>query len=44
MNKKRIILVIIFLSISLTGIIAVQLYWIRNAIRIKEEQFDRKCQ
>jgi two-component system phosphate regulon sensor histidine kinase PhoR len=25
----------------LTGIIAVQLYWIRNAIRIKEEQFDR---
>ncbi|MBN2173014.1 MAG: HAMP domain-containing histidine kinase [Bacteroidales bacterium] len=29
------------MAISLTGIVVVQYFWIREAIRVKEEQFDR---
>jgi signal transduction histidine kinase len=42
MNKKTIILVIALMSVSLAGIIAVQLFWIQNAIVIQKEHFDRK--
>ena len=41
MNKKLISIVIILMCISLLGIVSIQLLWIRNAIKIKEEQFDR---
>ncbi len=41
MNKKLITGLIVLMSISLVGIILVQLFWIRNAIEIKEKQFDR---
>ena len=41
MNKKILILLIAGLCISLAGIMAVQFFWIRNAIRVKEAQFDR---
>jgi len=34
-------LLILLICFSLTGIIAVQIFWIRNAVRIKTEQFDR---
>lgn len=40
MNRKLLIIVIVSLVISLTGIILIQLFWIRNAIRVKEELFD----
>jgi len=40
-NKKLFILVFVLLGIVLLGIILVQLLWIRGAIRVKEEQFDR---
>ncbi|MBC7861470.1 MAG: HAMP domain-containing histidine kinase, partial [Bacteroidia bacterium] len=33
--------VTIFVSIALLGLIAVQIYWIKNAISLKEEDFDR---
>ncbi len=41
MKKRFIILVIVAISISLLGLLGVQLYWIRNAIAIKEVNFDR---
>ena len=41
MKKRFIILVIIAISLSLMGLLGIQLYWIRNAIAIKEINFDR---
>ena len=40
-NKKRTVGLITLMSISLIGIILVQLFWIRNAIDVKEKQFDQ---
>jgi len=40
MSKKLITGLIILMSISLLGIIAVQILWIRNAISIEERTFD----
>ena len=40
MNKKLIIGLIILMSISLIGIIGVQILWIKNSIRIEEQRFD----
>ena len=42
MNRKTITLIILLMSVSLAGIIAVQLFWIQNAIAIQKEHFDRK--
>lgn len=39
MGKKMFVLIVILMSISLIGIIAVQLYWINNAVESKKEQF-----
>ena len=39
MKKKIFVLIIILMSISLVGIITVQVYWIGNAIDIRERQF-----
>ncbi len=39
MGKKLFISLIILMSISLIGIIAVQVYWINNTITIRENQF-----
>ncbi len=41
MKKRFIILVIIAISLSLMGLLGIQLYWIRNAVAIKEINFDR---
>ncbi len=41
MKKRFIILVIIAITISLMGLLGIQLYWIRNAVAIKEVNFDR---
>lgn len=41
MKKRFIILVIISITISLLGLIGIQLYWIRNAVSVKEVNFDR---
>lgn len=41
MNKKIIILIIILISFALIGLVGVQLYWIKNAIAVKEAIFDR---
>ena len=41
MNKKTLSWIIGFICVSLAGIIFIQYIWIRNAIEIKEAQFDR---
>ena len=35
------LILILLICISLTGIIGVQFFWIRNAIQVKTEQFNR---
>ena len=42
MKKKTIALLIILTSFSLTGVILIQLYWVRNGMELQEEQFDNK--
>jgi two-component system phosphate regulon sensor histidine kinase PhoR len=44
MGKKMFVLIVILMSISLIGIIAVQLYWINNAVESKKEQFKNDVQ
>ena len=39
MGKKIFVLIVVLVSISLIGIITVQLYWINNAIESKDIQF-----
>ena len=39
MGKKIFVLIVVLMSISLIGIVSVQLYWINNAIESKENQF-----
>lgn len=41
MNKRVIRIVILFTGISLVGIVGLQFLWIRNALRLREDQFDR---
>ena len=40
MNKKKFIGLILLMVISLSGIIWVQVRWISNAVRVRNEQFD----
>ncbi|AQS92905.1 two-component sensor histidine kinase [Polaribacter sp. BM10] len=44
MRKKMFILIVVLMSISLIGIIAVQLYWINNALESKQAQFKNDVQ
>jgi len=41
MKKKVLYIIIAFICISLAGIVAVQYFWINNAIQVKEAQFNR---
>ncbi len=41
MKKQFIILVIASITLSLLGLIGIQIYWIRNAVSVKEINFDR---
>jgi len=41
MNKKTLSWIILFVCLSMAGVIVVQYLWIRNAVEIKEAQFDR---
>ncbi|HAI44695.1 MAG TPA: two-component sensor histidine kinase, partial [Maribacter sp.] len=41
MNKKLFVLLVVLMSLSLLGIIFVQVYWIRTSVNDKEEQFSR---
>ncbi len=41
MKKRFIVLVVSAIAVSLIGLVAIQLYWIRNAVAIKEVNFER---
>ena len=41
MKKRFLIILIVLMSIALTGIVIVQLLWINNAVNVKEKLFDR---
>ncbi|MBI2271904.1 MAG: HAMP domain-containing histidine kinase [Bacteroidetes bacterium] len=41
MNKRNIQFIIILISVALVGLILTQLYWVKNAIELKEEHFDQ---
>ena len=41
MKKKVIVAVIITMTLALLGLVSIQLYWIRNAVTLKEANFDR---
>ncbi len=41
MSKKRFIILITMMVLSLTGIIWVQIIWIRKAVSIRNENFNR---
>ncbi|MBE9483682.1 MAG: HAMP domain-containing histidine kinase [Bacteroidetes bacterium] len=41
MNRRLFIFVVILMGISMAGIILLQLFWIRNAISIREEHFNK---
>ncbi|MEI7490839.1 MAG: HAMP domain-containing sensor histidine kinase [Bacteroidota bacterium] len=41
MNKRMLYTLIVLICLSLLGIIIVQLFWISNAIQVKEAQFNR---
>ena len=42
MKRETIKLIVIFTTISLLGLIFTQLFWIKNAINLAEEQFDHR--
>lgn len=44
MNRQKINLLIALMSLALLGIIAFQLYWIRSAVQLSEQQFEREVQ
>ena len=41
MSKRMFVLIVFLMSVSLIGIIAVQVYWVNNALESKKEQFDK---
>ncbi|NLM92463.1 MAG: HAMP domain-containing histidine kinase [Bacteroidales bacterium] len=41
MKRRFIILLIIAITISLLGLVGIQIYWIRSALSVKEMNFDR---
>ncbi|CAL2101838.1 Histidine kinase [Tenacibaculum sp. 190130A14a] len=40
MNKRIFILIVVLMSISLIGIISVQVYWIKDSIKNKQQRFE----
>src|SRR5437588_130565 len=40
-SKQSIRILIVLMSIALTGVIIIQFLWIKNAVQLKQEQFDR---
>ena len=39
-NKSNIRLISAFLALALSGLIAIQIYWINNAIELEQQRFE----
>ncbi|MCO5264162.1 MAG: HAMP domain-containing histidine kinase [Lentimicrobium sp.] len=44
MQKRTVALLIVITSLAMAGIIVIQVYWVKNALHLQEEQFDNKVQ
>ncbi|MDY0102209.1 MAG: HAMP domain-containing sensor histidine kinase [Lentimicrobium sp.] len=44
MKKRTIVLLILICSLSMVGIVFIQVYWVKNAVQLQAEQFDNKVQ
>ena len=44
MNRQKIYILIALMSFALLGLIGFQLYWIRNAVQLSEQQFEQEVQ
>jgi two-component system phosphate regulon sensor histidine kinase PhoR len=44
MKKRTIVILILITSLSLVGIVLIQIYWVRKAVAMQEEQFNNKVQ
>ena len=44
MKRQKIYILIALMSLALLGLITFQLYWIRNAIQLSEQQFEQEVQ
>ena len=44
MKKRTITLLILITSLSVAGILFIQVYWVKNAVQLQEAQFDNKVQ
>jgi len=42
MKRKNIVLIIIFISIAMVGLVGMQLYWISNAMMLERNNFNRR--
>ena len=42
MKRKNIVLIIIFISIAMVGLVGMQLYWISNAMILERNNFNRR--
>lgn len=42
MKKHRIKIIVLIMTLSVTGLIAVQIFWLRNVIKVEEERFERR--
>ena len=43
MNKQVIVYIIIVVSLALTGLVGIQIYWIVNAMSVREAEFERNA-
>jgi two-component system, OmpR family, phosphate regulon sensor histidine kinase PhoR len=44
MNRQRLVIIITLMSVALLGLIALQFYWVNNAVRLNEERFKQTIQ
>jgi two-component system, OmpR family, phosphate regulon sensor histidine kinase PhoR len=44
MDKRKFLIIVIASALSLLGVIIIQFFWIRNAVRLQEEEFNNRIE